>query len=146
MEDRRFDPYFKPDWNPDLNDAQNYTSHLSVYRADLIRGLGGFRKGFEGSQDWDLFLRAIERIPASAIRHIPKLLYHWRAAPGSTALQLAEKSYPIEAARRALEDHFKRRGGDGRAPAGARRPLAGQVSRCPRPPPSCRSSSRRATL
>ncbi len=110
VEDRRFDPYFKPDWNPDLNNTQNYTSHLSVYRAELIRSLGGFRKGFEGSQDWDLFLRAIERIPASAIRHIPKLLYHWRAAPGSTALQLAEKDYPIEAARLALAEHFKRRG------------------------------------
>jgi glycosyltransferase involved in cell wall biosynthesis len=109
-EDRRFDPYFKPDWNPDLNSGQNYTSHLSVYRGDLIRSLGGFRKGFEGSQDWDLFLRAIERIPASAIRHIPKLLYHWRAVPGSTALQPAEKAYPAEAARNALAEHFKRRG------------------------------------
>jgi glycosyltransferase involved in cell wall biosynthesis len=110
MEDRRFDPYFKPDWNPDLNTGQNYTSHLSVYRTELIRSLGGFRAGFEGSQDWDLLLRAIERIPASSIRHIPKLLYHWRAAPGSTALQLAEKSYPVEAARMALEDHFRRLG------------------------------------
>jgi glycosyltransferase involved in cell wall biosynthesis len=110
MEDRRFDPYFKPDWNPDLNLGQNYTSHLSVYRTELIRSLGGFRSGFEGSQDWDLFLRAIERIPASAIRHIPKLLYHWRATPGSTALQPAEKSYPAEAARNALREHFSRRG------------------------------------
>ena len=110
MDDRRFDPYFKPDWNPDLFYGQNYTSHLSVYRTELIRSIGGFRKGFEGSQDWDLNLRAIERIPASAIRHIPKILYHWRAAPGSTALQLAEKAYPVEAARLALEDHFKRRG------------------------------------
>ena len=65
VEDRRFDPYFKPDWNPDLISAQNYTSHLSVYRTDLVRVLGGFRKGFEGSQDWDLFLRAIGKIPAS---------------------------------------------------------------------------------
>ena len=110
MEDRRFDPYFKPDWNPDLNYGQNYTSHLSVYATELIRSLGGLRKGYEGSQDWDLVLRAIEKIPASTIRHIPKLLYHWRAAPGSTALQLAEKSYPVEAARMALEDHFRRRG------------------------------------
>ena len=110
VEDRRFDPYFKPDWNPDLNHGQNYTSHLSVYRAGLIRELGGFRKGFEGSQDWDLVLRATERIPPGGIRHIPKLLYHWRAVPGSTALQLAEKSYPVEAARRALEDHFQRIG------------------------------------
>lgn len=110
VEDRRFDPYFKPDWNPDLNHGQNYTSHLSVYRTELVRSLGGFRKGYEGSQDWDLLLRAIERIPPSSIRHIPKLLYHWRAVPGSTALQLAEKSYPIEAARMALEDHFRRLG------------------------------------
>ncbi len=110
MEDRRFDPYFKPDWNPDLFHGQNYTSHLSVYRTDLVQSLGGFRKGFEGSQDWDLNLRAIEKIPESAIRHIPKLLYHWRAAPGSTALQLAEKSYPVDAAKRALEDHFQRIG------------------------------------
>ena len=110
MEDRRFDPYFKPDWNPDLFHGQNYTSHLSVYRTDLLRSLGGFRKGFEGSQDYDLNLRAIEKISETAIRHIPKLLYHWRAAPGSTALQLAEKSYPVDAARKALEDHFKRLG------------------------------------
>jgi glycosyltransferase involved in cell wall biosynthesis len=110
VEDRRFDPYFKPDWNPDLNHGQNYTSHLSVYRTELVRSLGGFRKGFEGSQDWDLILRAVERIPPSSIRHIPKLLYHWRAVPGSTAFQLTEKSYPAEAARMALEDHFKRLG------------------------------------
>jgi glycosyltransferase involved in cell wall biosynthesis len=110
VEDHRFDPYFKPDWNPDLNHGQNYISHLTVYRTALVRELGGFRPGFEGSQDWDLLLRATERIPPSAIHHIPKLLYHWRAAPGSTALQLAEKSYPADAARRALEDHFQRLG------------------------------------
>ncbi len=110
VEDRRFDPYFKPDWNPDLNTAQNYMSHLSVYRTQLVRSLGGFRKGFEGSQDWDLSLRVVEKIPPSAIRHIPKLLYHWRAAPGSTALLISEKSYPVEAARKALEEHFARIG------------------------------------
>lgn len=110
MEDRRFDPYFKPDWNPDLNTGQNYVSHLSVYSTELVRSLGGFRNGFEGSQDWDLLLRAVETIPSSAIRHIPKVLYHWRAAPGSTALQLAEKNYPAQAARAALEDHFRRLG------------------------------------
>jgi len=110
VEDRRFDPYFKPDWNPDLNHGQNYLSHLTTYKAELIREVGGFRKGYEGSQDWDLILRAIERIPANSIRHIPKILYHWRAVPGSTALQLAEKSYPVEAARKALCDHFERLG------------------------------------
>ena len=107
-EDRRFDPYFKPDWNPELIYGQNYISHLTVYKADLLRELEGFRPGYEGSQDWDLLLRAIERIPSTAIRHVPKLLYHWRAIPGSTALQISEKSYPLDAARRALEDHFRR--------------------------------------
>jgi O-antigen biosynthesis protein len=109
-EDRRFDPYFKPDWNPDLFHAQNYTSHLSVFRTARLREIGGFRAGFEGSQDWDLTLRAIERIEPNAIRHIPRVLYHWRAVPGSTALQLAEKSYPVDAAKRALLEHFQRKG------------------------------------
>lgn len=109
-EDRRFDPYFKPDWNPDLLFAQNYTSHLSVFRADLVREIGGFRKGLEGSQDWDLTLRFIEQIEPAQIRHIPRVLYHWRAVPGSTALQLSEKSYPVDAAKRALTEHFERVG------------------------------------
>jgi glycosyltransferase involved in cell wall biosynthesis len=109
-EDRRFDPYFKPDWNQDLFHAQNYTSHLSVFRTARLREIGGFRAGFEGSQDWDLTLRVIEKVPAKAIRHVPRVLYHWRAVPGSTALQLAEKNYPVDAAKRALLEHFERRG------------------------------------
>ena len=104
----RFDPYFKPDWNPDLFLGQNFISHLSVYSADAVRSAGGFRKGFEGSQDWDLALRVVESIPESSIRHIPKVLYHWRAIPGSTALVLSEKSYTVEAARRALQEHLDR--------------------------------------
>lgn len=109
-EDHRFDPYFKPDWNPDLLLAQNYTSHLSFFRTALVRSAGGLRLGYEGSQDWDLTLRIVEQVPTSAIRHVPKVLYHWRAIPGSTALQLSEKSYPVDAARRALLDHFQRTG------------------------------------
>ncbi len=110
-EGRRHEPYFKPDWLPDLFHAQNYTSHLTVYRAALVREVGGFRVGYEGSQDWDLALRVIERITdQSRIRHLPKILYHWRAIPGSTAMMLSEKNYPLEAARRALTDAFARRG------------------------------------
>jgi len=109
-EDRRFEPYFKPDFLPDLFLAQNYTSHLSVYRTSLVREAGGFRAGFEGSQDWDLALRVWERTDVSRVRHIPKVLYHWRAIPGSTALMLSEKNYPLEAARRALTEHFQRTG------------------------------------
>ncbi|MBP7142134.1 MAG: glycosyltransferase [Opitutaceae bacterium] len=109
-EGRRHEPYFKPDFLPDLFTAQNYLSHLSVYRTEIVRSVGGFRVGYEGSQDWDLALRVVERTSPSRIRHIPKVLYHWRAIPGSTAMLLSEKNYPVEAARRALSDHFQRIG------------------------------------
>ncbi len=110
-EGHRHEPYFKPDWLPDLFHAQNFISHLTVYRAALVREVGGFRAGYEGSQDWDLALRVIEKIPDQRrIRHLPKILYHWRAIPGSTAMMLSEKNYPLEAARRALTDAFARRG------------------------------------
>lgn len=109
-EGRRHEPYFKPDYLPDLFESQNYLSHLSVYRTSLLRAIDGFRPGYEGSQDWDLALRFIERSSPERIRHIPKVLYHWRAILGSTALMLSEKNYPVEAAKRALTDHFQRIG------------------------------------
>lgn len=109
-EGRRHEPYFKPDYLPDLFESQNYLSHLSVYRTSLLRAVDGFRPGYEGSQDWDLALRVIERSSPERIRHIPKVLYHWRAILGSTALMLSEKNYPVEAAKRALTDHFQRIG------------------------------------
>jgi len=109
-EGRRSEPYFKPDFLPDLFLSQNYTCHLAVYRASLVREVGGFREGFEGSQDWDLALRVFDATKPPLIRHIPRILYHWRAIPGSTALRLDEKTYPFEAAGRALSDHFRRRG------------------------------------
>ncbi|MBS0630714.1 MAG: glycosyltransferase [Verrucomicrobia bacterium] len=108
---RRFDPYFKPDWNPDLLLGQNYTCHLSVFRTARLRAVGGFRLGYEGSQDWDLTLRATEDLDPALIRHIPRVLYHWRAIAGSTALSLDAKSnYPFIAAEKALADHLARRG------------------------------------
>jgi len=106
----RYGPYFKPDWNPDLLLAQNFICHLGVYRTALVRDLGGFRTGCEGSQDWDLALRASERTPPEQIRHIPRVLYHWRAVPGSTAMQIGEKNYSIAAAKKAIADHFSRMG------------------------------------
>ncbi|MBA2270124.1 MAG: glycosyltransferase, partial [Chthoniobacterales bacterium] len=82
---RRCDPYFKPHWNPDLFTSQNYVSHLSVFATELVRNVGGFRRGFEGSQDYDLTLRCVEQIAPAQIRHIPHVLYHWRIAEQSTA-------------------------------------------------------------
>lgn len=105
---RRFDPYFKPDWNPDLLLSQNYICHLTVIRSDLVRSVGGFQEGFEGSQDHDLILRCAERLDAARIRHIPKILYHWRAIPGSTALNREAKDYASSAGVRAVAAHLQR--------------------------------------
>jgi len=107
---RRYDAYFKPDWNPDLFLCQNFISHLGVYRTAIVRELGGFREGYEGSQDWDLAMRVSERIGSDRIRHIPHMLYHWRAIRGSAARGAAEKRYTSTAQRRTLESHFDRVG------------------------------------
>jgi glycosyltransferase involved in cell wall biosynthesis len=105
---RRYGPYFKPDWNPDLFLSHNMISHLGVYRADLVKKVGGFRQGYEGSQDYDLALRCIEQLAVQQIVHIPRVLYHWRSHRGSTAHAGSEKSYALPAGERALNDHFTR--------------------------------------
>ncbi|MGM0695095.1 MAG: glycosyltransferase family 2 protein [Pseudomonadota bacterium] len=105
----RFDPHFKPQWNPDLLLAQNYLSHLGVYRTALVRELGGFREGFEGSQDHDLALRVTGRLSPEQIVHIPHVLYHWRAGEGSTALQSGEKDYTTRAGLAAVREHVQAR-------------------------------------
>jgi glycosyltransferase involved in cell wall biosynthesis len=109
-QNRRFEPYFKSDWNPELFLAQNFISHLSVYRADLVRRVGGFRIGFEGSQDYDLTLRCIEQIKPNEIEHLPWVLYHWRTGDQSTASCVTAKPYAQEAARRAVQEHLDRKG------------------------------------
>jgi len=110
---KRFNANFKPDWNPDLLTAQNTVSHFGVYRADLVRKIGGFREGYDGSQDWDLALRISEIIPASHIHHIPYILYHWRAIKGSTSIGNDEKSYVFNSSQKLLEDHLHRTGQKG---------------------------------
>jgi glycosyltransferase involved in cell wall biosynthesis len=109
----RSNPFFKPDWNPELFLGQNYINHLGCYRADLLREIGGFREGFEGSQDYDLALRCVERLRSEQIRHIPRILYHWRMVTGSLAAVVDAKPYAREAARRAIADHVNRRGTPG---------------------------------
>ena len=107
---QRFEPYFKPDWNPALLTAQNYVSHLGVYRTTLVREVGGFREGVEGAQDWDLLLRCAERVGPAAIRHIPRILYHWRVVQGSTARSMDSKSYAARAQERVVAESCARRG------------------------------------
>jgi len=104
----RYDPYFKPDFDPLLFLAQNMISHLGVYRTALVREIGGFRKGFEGSQDWDLALRVVEKTQRDRVLHIPRILYHWRAVEGSTALAVSEKSYVVSAGQLAVSEHLVR--------------------------------------
>lgn len=103
---RRYEPFFKPDWSPDLLRSTNYICHFLVLRKKLLEQVGGFRSEFDGSQDYDLILRATEQ--TQVIEHISKVLYHWRAIPGSTAASLENKTYALKAAQRAIEEHCKR--------------------------------------
>jgi GT2 family glycosyltransferase len=107
---RRFDPYFKPDWNPILLRSQNYINHLSIIDAELVREVGFLRQGFEGAQDWDLLFRCTELVKPSEIVHVPRVLYHWRAIKGSTARSQNEKDYIYDSQKKAILEHFKRLG------------------------------------
>jgi GT2 family glycosyltransferase len=106
---RLLEPYFKCDWNYHLFLSQNMVSHLGVYKTVIVREIGGFRKGFEGSQDYDLALRFTEQIDEQQIVHIPRVLYHWRIHKQSTAVNVLSKPYATKAARRAIAEHLKRR-------------------------------------
>lgn len=107
---RRYDPYFKPDFNYDLLLSQNVICHLGAYRTALVREVGGFRPGTEGAQDWDLALRVVAASRPERIRHIPRILYHWRSIPGSTARGVQEKPYTVEAGRAAVQAHLEQTG------------------------------------
>lgn len=115
----RSDPYFKSAWNQDLFYSQNMFSHLGVYKTSLVRAVGGFREGFEGSQDYDLALRCIEQLPSGQvnqqIQHIPRVLYHWRIHADSTAHNIDAKPYAMVAGERAINEHLARMGVAARA-------------------------------
>lgn len=98
-------PYFKPGWDQELLLGHNYVNHLGVYRRPLLEELGGFRTGLEGSQDYDLILRAAARSTAERIHHIPAVLYHWRL-PGNGSFSETNLARCVAAARRAIEDHL----------------------------------------
>ena len=105
---RRFDPYFKPEFNYELLLSQNMVSHMGVYRTEIIREINGFREGLEGSQDYDLLLRILERINPDQIQHIPRPLYHWRVFNRSVAEDVNIKPYATKAGSKALEEHLAR--------------------------------------
>ena len=103
-------PFSKPEWSPERMLGQMYTSHLSVFRRTLLEQVGPFDSAYDGSQDHDLVLRFTER--ARGIAHVPEVLYHWRAVPGSTALNGSEKSYAWAAGAAAVSAAVARRGFD----------------------------------
>lgn len=101
------DPHFKPDFAPNMFLSQNYISHLSVIKKELIKKADGFTIGLEGAQDYDLYLKVFEY--TNKIFHIQKVLYHWRKIPGSTAAEFSDKSYAQDAGIQALENAMNRR-------------------------------------
>ena len=106
---RRSAPFFKPDWSPERMRTQMYSCHLSVLRRSLVEEVGGFDPEYEGSQDWDLVLKATER--ARRVLHVPKVLYHWRMLQTSAAGGgEAAKPWAFEAGKRAVQAHCERIG------------------------------------
>jgi GT2 family glycosyltransferase/SAM-dependent methyltransferase len=103
----RRDPWFKPDWSPELLLSANYLMH-SVIRRILVEELQGFDKSMDGAQDWDLLLRCTEK--TEKIAHIPKVLYHWRQLRGSAASDLLAKPWVFENQLRCVRAHLERMG------------------------------------
>jgi glycosyltransferase involved in cell wall biosynthesis len=133
---RRSNPFFKPDWDPDLLLGQNYVNHLVAYRRTILESLGGLRPGFDGSQDYDLILRASRQ--TEQIRHIPSVLYHWRRGVRAAA-SFSETwlDQCIDAAHRAVHDHLAELGTPGVVEAAPRAPMWNRVRfEIPAPAPS----------
>jgi GT2 family glycosyltransferase len=110
LQGARCEAYFKPDWSHDHFLTCMYVCHLMVLRRSAVDEAGGFRIGYEGAQDYDLLLRILDRLGdrTDKIRHIPRILYHWRKLPQSTASAGAAKPWALDAGRRALEDYVRR--------------------------------------
>jgi hypothetical protein len=105
---RRYNPVFKPVFSIDYLRAANYITHFLLLRKELGARLGWLRQGFDGAQDYDLILRAVEQ--ARLVTHIPQVLYHWRAMSTSTASTQDAKTYAREAGLRAVREHLTRCG------------------------------------
>ena len=117
--DNRYDAYFKPDFAPDTLRCQNYICHFSIFKKELMEKLNGFKADYDGAQDYDIFLRMSEITKPENIKHIPKILYHWRVHNQSTAkLNSNAKNYAFEAGKKAIEDHLKRVGLEGQVSEG----------------------------
>ncbi len=101
-----FQPHLKPDFNLDLLRSNNYICHFCVVRRSIVEEIGGFRREFDGAQDYDFIFRCTEA--AREVCHVPEILYHWRTHKASTADNPASKMYAFDAGRRAIEAHLQR--------------------------------------
>lgn len=108
--DRHYQPMIKPDWNPDFLRSVNYITHFVVIKKGILDRFGYEDSNYDGTQDWELFLRITRNITADCIHHIPKILYSWRVHDGSTAKAIEVKPYVVDAQRRALEADVQARG------------------------------------
>lgn len=104
--DEHFQPHLKPDFNLDLLRSNNYICHFFVVRRSIVEKAGGFRKEFDGAQDYDFIFRCTEN--AREVLHVPEILYHWRTHKASTADNPASKMYAFEAGKRAIEANLER--------------------------------------
>jgi len=115
----RSEGYFKPDFAPDTLRSQNYICHFSIFKKELMEKLGGFNSEFDGAQDYDIFLRMSEITKPENIKHISRILYHWRIHKESTAkLNSNAKNYAFDKGINALEEHLKRVGLKGKVTPG----------------------------
>jgi GT2 family glycosyltransferase len=109
----RADPFLKPSWSPVYALGAMYIGHLLVVRTAVARDAGGFDSAFDKIQDFEFMLRVSER--TDRIHHIPQILYHWRAIPGSIAAGTEQKSGVEELQARAVSQHLERLGLPARA-------------------------------
>ena len=103
-----FQPHLKPDFNIDLQRSNNYICHFFVVRKSLLEKTGGFRREYDGAQDYDFIFRCTQA--AGKIHHIPEILYHWRTHQSSTADNPESKLYAFEAGKRAIEENLRQNG------------------------------------
>lgn len=118
--DYRFDPHFKPAWSPTMLQGVNYLNHLTVIERSLVTKIGGYQSGVDGAQDYDLYLRILDEKPR--VMHIPKVLYHWRAAKNSTAQNFSIKKGVTDSGECALSNHLQRNGWRGRVKSIPKKP------------------------
>lgn len=109
--DEHFQPHLKPDFNLDLLRSNNYICHFFVVRRSIVEKIGGFRREFDGAQDYDFIFRCVEA--SKKVLHVPEILYHWRTHKASTADNPASKMYAFDAGKRAIEAHLQRTGTKG---------------------------------